>query len=76
MYLAAQDKQPTIANCKALDNRPKMLVIDWIAFPYGNFQVVANFSQGYGILCKAMTTLHDGCVVVVQIVKLYSTSEC
>ena len=53
-----------------------MLVIDWIAFPYGNFQVVANFSQGYGILCKAMTTLHDGCVVVVQIVKLYSTSEC
>ena len=53
-----------------------MLVIDWIAFPYGNFQVVANFSQRYGILCKAMTTLHDGCVVVVQIVKLYSTSEC
>ena len=54
-----------------------MLVIDWIAFPYGNFQVVAtllqpskviaNISQSYGILCKAVTTLHDVCVVVVQI---------
>ena len=61
-----------------------MLDIDWIAFPYVQVvatllqpnKVVANFLQRYGMLCKAVTTLHDGCVVVVQIVKLYSTSKC
>ena len=53
------------------------------SFQYGNFWVVAILLQpckivtrlllGFDTLCKVFTTLHNGCEVVVQTVKLHST---
>ena len=53
------------------------------SFQYGNFWVVAILLQpckivtrlllGFDTLCKLFTTLHNGCEVVVQTVKLHST---